>query len=271
MPSIGPTLPPHLSKRKRDDEDLKPTTSAASSSQTSRSPSLDSTDKKRRTIGPAPPPAPLSQRPPSPPSPNQASDDSSSDDDFGPRPPPAGSTDPHDVTSAFDRDEGIVPEADTKPQRDEWMTIPPQQDDLAARMDPTKRPARKFKGKGAPGAGEGIGSAWTETAEEKRKRLADQVMGRMDPEAGRKGRQAEEEGVRRGRERVGEKGRGEGKSLYDRHQEKKDREKEDDPSGRAFDYEKDMGTGMKIGHAQKKEMLHRAADMGSRFSGGGYL
>lgn len=49
------------------------------------------------------------------------------------------------------------------------------------------------------------------------------------------------------------------------------KEKEDDPSKRAFDKEKDIGGGMKIGHAQKKEMLTRAADFGSRFAGGNYL
>ncbi len=49
------------------------------------------------------------------------------------------------------------------------------------------------------------------------------------------------------------------------------KEKEDDPSKRAFDYEKDMGSAAKIGHAQKREMLKRAADLGSKFSKGSFL
>lgn len=47
-------------------------------------------------------------------------------------------------------------------------------------------------------------------------------------------------------------------------------EKEDDPSKRAFDREKDIGGGM-IGRAQKKEMLNKASNFTSKFSGGGYL
>lgn len=59
--------------------------------------------------------------------------------------------------------------------------------------------------------------------------------------------------------------------MYEQHQGSTKKEKEDDPSKRAFDYEKDMGGGMKIGHAQRKEMLNKAADFGSRFSKGSYL
>lgn len=62
-----------------------------------------------------------------------------------------------------------------------------------------------------------------------------------------------------------------GGSLYQAHQQSTPKEKEDDPSKRAFDREKDIAGGMKIGHAQKREMLNRAKDFGSRFSGGSYL
>lgn len=60
------------------------------------------------------------------------------------------------------------------------------------------------------------------------------------------------------------------KSLYDEHKKAVPKEKEDDPSKRAFDKEKDIG-GVKIGHVQKKEMLKRASDFGSRFAKGSYL
>ncbi|KAL8963823.1 MAG: hypothetical protein Q9197_007067, partial [Variospora fuerteventurae] len=63
-----------------------------------------------------------------------------------------------------------------------------------------------------------------------------------------------------------------GASLYSEHKKTKPEEKEDDPSKRAFDKEKDIGGGgMKIGHAKRKEMMHKAADFGSRFAGGKYL
>jgi len=77
------------------------------------------------------------------------------------------------------------PSDEKKTTRDEWMMIPPKQDDLAARMDPTKQRARKFNtGKGAKGpAGPGgMDSSWTETPDQKRKRLADEVMGVAAPE-----------------------------------------------------------------------------------------
>ena len=57
----------------------------------------------------------------------------------------------------------------------------------------------------------------------------------------------------------------------DEHKKTTPKEKEDDPSKRAFDKEKDIGGGMKIGHAKRKELLNKAADFGSRFSGGKYL
>ena len=62
-----------------------------------------------------------------------------------------------------------------------------------------------------------------------------------------------------------------GTSLYSEHQKAAPKEKEDDPSARVFDKEKDMGMGVKIGHAQKRELLNKAKDFGSRFEKGSYL
>ena len=50
-----------------------------------------------------------------------------------------------------------------------------------------------------------------------------------------------------------------------------DKEEEDDPSKRAFDREKDMALGGKIGSAQRKVLLTKAADFGGRFSKGSFL
>ena len=60
-------------------------------------------------------------------------------------------------------------------------------------------------------------------------------------------------------------------SLYDEHKNSARAEPEDDPSQRAFDKEKDIGGGRKVGHAQRKELLNRAADFGSKFARGNYL
>lgn len=49
------------------------------------------------------------------------------------------------------------------------------------------------------------------------------------------------------------------------------KEEEDDPSARAFDREKDMALGSKITGKQRREIVSKASDYGSRFSKGNYL
>lgn len=302
MSSIGPSLPPHLAKRNRDEDDDRSTSPDSSEKRRrvagpappprSRSSSVDSdigpappkaptVTKPVRVLGPSAPPAALSERPPNPPSDDEDSD--SSDDDFGPAPPPAGAQyDAYDDgqptkigPSAFDTDEQYTEQAKTV-QRDEWMTLPPTQDDLAARMDPTKIRARKFnsgKGARAPG-GDGMG-VWTETPEQKLKRLQNEALGITAPAnssaASQESRRTKEEEMklRRIREKV-ESARG--SSLMEQHKDKgTGKEKEDDPSKRGFDYEKDMGIGMKVGHKQRSELLNKAKGFGDRFSSGNFL
>lgn len=176
------------------------------------------------------------------------------------------------------------------------MLLPPKADDLAARMDPSKQRARGFNtGKGAKGPSQGKGAgemnkSWTETAEEKRVRLRDEVLGvsgasttsngtsRGGMDGGKVGevhegdlrrKKEDEEKARRIRE-YNERHRSE--SLYVQHQGRREGKKEeDDPSKRGFDWEKDMSGGTKVGHKQRSEMLKRAGDFGSRFGGGKYL
>ncbi|KAF2750743.1 hypothetical protein M011DRAFT_492157 [Sporormia fimetaria CBS 119925] len=316
MSSIGPTLPPHVSKHSRDEDDdssastettdkrrrvLGPSAPARTSGPSpppdhkskARSsspesdigpapPSASLPSKPSRVLGPAPPPAPLSERPPNPPS--DDTEDSSDDDDFGPAPPPVGGTakaalEPYAAgqESAFDTDPAYVEEG-KKVKRDDWMTMPPTQDDLAARMDPTRMRARKFNtGKGAQGASSGGGmGVWTETPEQKLKRLQNEALGVTAPpnvaepgkNASRKSRE-EEAKARRIKEKLDKE---RGQSLMERHNESGvGKEEEDDPSKRGFDWEKDMGTGMKVGEKQRKEMLKRAKGFGDRFSSGSFL
>jgi hypothetical protein len=226
-------------------------------------------------MGPAAPPAPLDERPSNPPS----DDSDSSDDDFGPAPPPAGATytaetyaDHVPAQSAFDVDPQFA-EAPKKTQRDDWMTMPPTQDDLAARLDPSKQRARKFNtGKSAGSAG-GMSSAWTETPEQKLKRLQNEAMGITTASsnataASASGRSKEEEQrARKMREKIDAS---RGKSLVDQHQDKKKIE-EDDPSKRVFDYEKDMAVQGNLNHKQKREMLSKSKGFGDRFSSGSFL
>jgi hypothetical protein len=65
------------------------------------------------------------------------------------------------------------------------MMMPPKQDDLAARMDPSKQRARGFNagkaGRPIASGGGGENELWTETPEQKRKRLANEVLGISTP------------------------------------------------------------------------------------------
>lgn len=187
MSDIGPDLPPHLlAKRKRKQEEAvtnaPTTTSGAKPSDPPRSP--EGPEKRRRVIGPAPPPAPLDERPSEPPDAStDDSDSSDDDDDFGPSLPPSGDA-ALTANQGADDSAALRPAVDVtaeeKLKRDDWMMMPPRQDDLAARMDPSKPRARGFNtGKGAkgPNASGGDNSAWHETPEQKQKRLQDEMMG----------------------------------------------------------------------------------------------
>ena len=150
-------------------------------------------------MGPAMPPASLEERPEVPAKGLEESD-SDDDDGFGPALPPDASNDvgykPRatryiannyqtqtdkangDVNENATRPESARPEE--KPRRDEWMTMPPKQDDLASRMDPSKQRPRAFntsKGARGPQSLADDSSSWHETIEEKQKRLADEMMG----------------------------------------------------------------------------------------------
>lgn len=82
-------------------------------------------------------------------------------------------------------EETTAREKEKKPQREEWMLLPPTNDDWSSRVDPTKLKNRKFqsgKGSKAPiDKSGGISAIWTETPEEKRQRLEDEVLGKRDP------------------------------------------------------------------------------------------
>lgn len=309
---IGPTLPPHLAKRSRDDEDdrasspdssdkrrrvagpapppsaksprrtvgpsLPPNLVSRSSSEHSDvGPAPPPASKPKRVAGPAPPPAPLDKRPSYP---TEDDSDSSSDDDFGPAPPPAGGSadygdDDRPGKSAFDTSPQFTEEP-KKAQRDDWMTMPPTQDDLAARLDPTKQRAKKFNSKSSGGGGGGgMSSAWTETPEQKLKRLQDEAMGITAPSNApaathdSKKSKEEERRARKMREKIDA---ARGKSLVEHHAEKgTGKEKEDDPSKRAFDYEKDMAVIGTANNKQRRELLSKSKGFSERFASGSFL
>jgi len=280
MSTVGHQQASYLpTKRKRKDEDDEAPNTSQTPPKRARSSSSGDEARPRRIIGPAAPPANLSELPTTSPEPDS---DSSEDDDFGPSLPPAPGSSKHRAETKRQKDlqeDFTTREIAKKPQREEWMLVPPKQDDWSARVDPTKIKNRKFntsKGSKAPGSrGGDENTLWTETPEQKRQRLEDEVMGvkkpaqlgSQDKRDARKELEARE--TQRRIEEYNERNRS--SSLYNEHKKVVPKEKEDDPSARAFDKEKDVGLGVKVGHAQRKEMLNRAKDFGSRFSGGNYL
>ncbi|CZS99055.1 uncharacterized protein RAG0_07546 [Rhynchosporium agropyri] len=240
----------------------------------------------KRILGPSAPPASLSSRPSYP-----ANDSSDSEDDYGPSLPPAPGSHAESLlhtAQSIERARSTAEAASSKPQRAEWMLAPPSDSDFSGRVDPTKLKNRKFasgKGAKAPSEKSGISAIWTETPAEKRQRLEDEVLGRKETASSGRGEsskkdkkskelEAEERATARRIKEYNEKNRG--RSLFEEREKMQERrggkvEEEDDPSKRGFDREKDMALGGRLGNGQKKEMLAKAADFGSRFQKGSYL
>ncbi|KAL1673266.1 hypothetical protein EV122DRAFT_283176 [Schizophyllum commune] len=211
---IGPELPPHLQRPKKDEEeeasddedaflpelppDLKGGTKPASSppgsspSGPSASASGSSASKPSAPVSTSKPSA--STRPPPAPAPY---DDDDSDDDVGPKPLGAPAV-RHDENEGIRRflqvEQRRREEAEnaSKPktlQRESWMLVPPSASELLSNIDPTKKrtfststlaPASSRK-KDEP-------NLWTETPQERLQRLKDEVEGRrkraVNPAAG---------------------------------------------------------------------------------------
>ncbi|KAI1323534.1 hypothetical protein F5Y16DRAFT_383448 [Xylariaceae sp. FL0255] len=299
--TMGPSLPPPPPTTNNtneipldsEDEDVGPSSRPVG-------PTLPpSTSEPKRIHGPAPPPAPLSERPSQPANPDP-DPESDSDSDYGPSLPTSTTH-----LQAAARARALAAEADSNPsapKRDDWMLAPPTSDGYRGAADPTKLKARKFNSgprantsSSAPGE---ISSIWTETPEEKRKRLENAVLGRDSSSGSGPGSAAssnksraktaptaEEEAQAARIKSFTEATRGQ--SLYDSHQATRAQgkstpsrstakkgwtdEEDDDPSKRAFDKEKDMKLGGRIGASQRRELLNKAADFGGRFAKGKYL
>ncbi|KAL2859938.1 GPALPP motifs-containing protein 1 [Aspergillus lucknowensis] len=244
--------------------------------------------KRRKVIGPSLPPPPHAQADKqSDVSDSNSDSDSSDDDNFGPSlPPQEGSVSipqpppqqPINTSGEQDRQH----QDKSAPQRDAWMLAPPTADSRSSRVDPTKLRNRKFQsGPRVMGntAGAGVDSSWTETPEEKIRRLQNEAMGIVSSSSGtgvgptgagtgpeEKKAQAMREKVQKYNERMRKD-----ESLAEKKKKEKEKDEEDDPSKRAFDKEKDMALSSRITHAQRREMINKASDFGSRFSKGKFL
>jgi hypothetical protein len=172
------------------------------------------------------------------------------------------------------------------------MLAPPTANSNRA-QDPTKLKNRTFRsGPGAASSAQKAGAdgapnIWTETAAQKLARLQNAVLGRGDDAPQQQSGSATGPGGSAGSDRQRAQieeynAQTRGRSLYDERREAKkaggprrkiggEEEEEDDPSKRAFDKEKDMAIGGRLGAAQKREMMNKAANFGDRFQKGSFL
>ncbi|KAE8348084.1 hypothetical protein BDV28DRAFT_144380 [Aspergillus coremiiformis] len=211
-------------------------------------------------------------------------DDKSSDyDDIGPSLPSLGavvSKIPDNKIHSDSLKEPLTEQAyidEDRRNRDEWMLQPPGSAGWTSRVDPTKLRSRKFqtgRSTSNPPLGE-ADSPWTETPEQKMKRLQDKIMGvsSIGPSIDQKARpsrvtQAMQANIQKYHDA----------KLTDhtvenvsRHLKECKKDDDDDPSNRPFDKEKDMALSSKITRTQRQKMINKAADFGSRFRKGNYL
>lgn len=239
--------------------------------------------KQARVIGPALPP----QLSAAADSDNQeSSEDESSDDDFGPRLPSSSKSASATTVSYKETPTtslSSVPDK-TPTVSGSWMTISPEDEQQAGGLRaPPKLKARGFQtGRAArtstTDTGGGVSQPWAETAEEKRIRLENEIMGiktnlgstNSDSsayDAAAKAKKLTKERMREFNEKTSRE------SLYAaKKRESKDPTKEDDdPSARPFDKEKDIGGSRTITNSQHRQMLNQASKYDSRFTKGSFL
>lgn len=259
--NVGPSLPPHLAAATNNEDEI----------------SLSDSDSD-----PLPQPPPAVAAAANPPNPNSDSDFSDDDDDFGPSLPSASALRARQIGPSLPPSE-----LDDTPKRDEWMLAPPPSSSTFSERDTTKIRARKFASKPSTASSSSAPDApsiWTETPEEKLKRLQDAVLGRTSAasssaEAGgaselQRKKQLRDEALaadihaQRGKTLMEEHG---GKKKNKAGAARPEDEEEDDPSKRAFDREKDMAVGGRITATQRKELINKSANFGGRFQKGSFL
>jgi Protein of unknown function (DUF3752) len=256
-PSIsGPQLPPHLlaareANRKRKREDHEPT------------------PLPKQSTTPPPTQVPPPDSVVSPPSPA----DTDSDSEIGPSLTSIMSPREYTQTESLERVTSPLPSAPSGPQRDAWMLAPPTRADWLGSFDSSKLKARTFA---QSRSGTNLQtrnvdhSVWTETPEQRRQREKEGEREKK-PDRGETGQGRETEEERQRRKRIKEyTERTRGPSLMERHG--KTKEGEDDPSKRAFDYQKDIASrGKAFGFKQRDEMVQKAKGLDGKYSGGNYL
>ncbi|CRG92220.1 hypothetical protein PISL3812_09276 [Talaromyces islandicus] len=275
---------PTSAKRKREDEPSSPAPNPPQVSEPARAP---------RVIGPTVPhhlashtASDTEAKKPSEEEKDSDDSDDSDDDDFGPQLPPAAGTqaakrnensswdDPIDSRNSNEATE----KASSKPvERDEWMVVPPTKGSWASGTQGAPLQNRKFTtGRSARSSAAtegGAASAWTEDPSQKRLRLENEVLGIQvqNKTTTEKKPQSTRHNEITAKKLKDTRGQEKKPSLLETHKQRSQKADEDDPSARPFDREKDIAGPANISNASRKEMLNRASDYSSRFSGGKYL
>ncbi|QPG96014.1 hypothetical protein C2857_002894 [Epichloe festucae Fl1] len=235
----------------------------------------DSDSDTRPAQPPQPQPQPRHRASPS----SSSSSEDEDEDDYGPSLP--------SLTTARPPIGPTLPSSEPAPQRDTWMLAPPPSTSYSER-DPTRLRARKFaskpSAKPSPPSSSNLSSIWTETPQEKLRRQRDALLGRAPSACAGPLLPARDRIQEQRDRRVAESiDATRGKSLYDEHSERRKHaaaaasssggkiEDDDDPSKRAFDREKDMAVGGKIGTKARTELISKSANFGARFQKGSFL
>ena len=136
------------------------------------SPSQAFNKKASKIVGPSLPPAHILDKPYA-----DDQEDSDSEDDFGPALPSSSNGNASSKGQVMSDTRATI-SGSPKANRDEWMLAPPKSKDRSSQIDPSKMKTRGFTGgpRTAPMA-DGDMSLWTESPEEKRKRLEEEVLG----------------------------------------------------------------------------------------------
>ncbi|GIJ90803.1 hypothetical protein Asppvi_009766 [Aspergillus pseudoviridinutans] len=202
-------------------------------------------------------------------------EDEEADDDYGPSLPPVGgevTANLHEVK--MDNESHIEsgkPDAhNNNSERDVWMLRPPKPSDLSSRIDPTRLKNRKFQGgQSRSYSGEEVDITWTETPQQKLKRLQDEAMGVSSRPVLNHDRSSTSMTS---------------KSPLRQHDPTKASERSpppstdslvssfnDDPSCRPFRWETDMASAPKRSTLQPQKRVGEAVDFASKFTKAKYL
>jgi hypothetical protein len=299
---IGPTLPPNLQKKteKPNTDERLENTDTSSTRPTVTGPQLpphllaarEAKRKRKReeelnesSNEPTSPPPKRATEPPRPsPPPPTSHSDSESDDEVGPSvaimmtPQESAEYTRKQAIERLSRS-SLDPESnktssEPKLQRDSWMLAPPTRADWLGSLDASKLKSRTFNQSksGTNTSAKPVDSTiWTESPLERAQRLEDEALGRKSTkpaavkEAGKK-----IEDVERDRRIKEFNKQTRGPSLMEQYSTTRKVE-DDDPSKRAFDYQKDIAGGQTLGFKERNAMINRAKDLDSKYSGGSYL